>query len=171
MANRSSETDENTEDRHSAADPCDDADDSVEIVEVVGLDARPEAVESAEDLTSEEESDLPVPHSRRELYDMLLRKQAEFENARKRMDREMQESRQQGSKDLLRRLLPILDNFDRALAEAGGAAEGGFREGISLTMQQMKELLRREIPTCPKRWCARRARSCPGWAAKPSVRR
>lgn len=139
MAKRRSETDENNEDRRSPAEQREAPEDSVEIVEVVGLDGQ---ADPASDKEGEREP--PVPFSRQELYDMLLRKQAEFENARKRMDREIQESRQRLSMDLLRRLLPILDNFERALSEGAGESDGGFRQGVSLTVQQMKDLLRRE---------------------------
>jgi molecular chaperone GrpE len=145
MANRRSETDENTEDRRSSGEP-EAADDSIEIVEVVGLDPEDAAPDEgmADPPAAAETPEPPVPYSRHELYDMLLRKQAEFENARKRMERETQESRLRISRELLHRLLPILDNFDRALGEAAGASEAGFREGVSLTVQQMKDLLRRE---------------------------
>ena len=146
MANRRSETDDNNEDRRSNAESREAPEDTVEIVEVVGLDSKGEPIPETEDVSSaaDQEREPPVPYSRQELYDMLLRKQAEFENARKRMDREMQESRQRLSMDLLRRLLPILDNFERALDEGSGEADPGFRQGVSLTVQQMKELLRRE---------------------------
>ncbi len=144
MANRRSEIDDNNEDRRPDAEQREAPEDTVEIVEVVGLDSQSDPVREKEAApTTGAESEPPVPYSRQELYDMLLRKQAEFENARKRMDREMHESRQRLSMDLLRRLLPILDNFERALNE-GGESDAGFREGVSLTVQQMKELLRRE---------------------------
>ncbi len=145
MANRRSETDDNNEDRGPGAEQREVPEDTVEIVEVVGLDSQNDPVSEKEaDSATGAESGPPVPYSRQELYDMLLRKQAEFENARKRMDREMQESRQRLSMDLLRRLLPILDNFERALNEGTAESETAFRQGVSLTVQQMKDLLRRE---------------------------
>ena len=51
----------------------------------------------------------------KELYDRLLRKQAELENLRKRTQREKEEFRQHATEDLVRALLPTLDAFDRAL--------------------------------------------------------
>ena len=147
MAKRRPETDDNIEDRRSAAEQPEAPEETIEIVEVVGLDPQGEPAaepkEKEETPAGAQEREPPVPYSRQELYDMLLRKQAEFENARKRMDRETQESRLRISKELLRRLLPILDNFDRALGEAAGE-NAAFREGVSLTVQQMKDLLRRE---------------------------
>lgn len=91
-----------------------------------------------------EPGEVAIPYSRRELYDLLLRHQAEFENARKRQERDKQETRQRLWMDLLRSFLPILDNLDRALEESNTGADGGFRQGVALTVQQMKELLRRE---------------------------
>src|SRR5262249_21637381 len=58
------------------------------------------------------------------LYDRLLRKQAEFENFKKRVDRERSEFMQFASAELMRELLNVIDSFDRAL-QAGGDL-GGF---------------------------------------------
>src|SRR5262245_66661200 len=120
MVKRRSETDEPKE-VPPAMTPDEEArggEDSIEILEVVGMEpdaastslreTQPSLIEAGED------DDDSIPYARRELYDMLLRSQAEFDNARKRMEREKQEGRQRLWMDLLRRLLPILDNFDRA---------------------------------------------------------
>jgi len=119
--------------------------DSIEIVEVVGMDPETTpTMDSEGEPRRGEETDESIPYTRRELYDMLLRSQAEFENARKRMDREKLEGRQRLWMDLLRRLLPILDNFDRALREPATGEAVAFREGIELTVQQMRDFLARE---------------------------
>ncbi|MCI0408152.1 MAG: nucleotide exchange factor GrpE [Acidobacteria bacterium] len=122
--------------------------DSIEILEVVGMDPESPVEKESEAPTlaaeAEEKSGDSIPYSKRELYDILLRQQAEFENARKRLEREKQETQQRISMDLLRRFLPILDNFHRALDEASSPAEDSFRRGVALTVQQMQELLRRE---------------------------
>jgi molecular chaperone GrpE len=122
--------------------------DSIEILEVVGMDPEDAgAMESEEPAVSADPADGAgdsIPYSRKELYDMLLRQQAEFDNARKRLEREKQDTRQRLSMDLLRRFLPILDNFHRALGEASSGAEDSFRRGVALTVQQMHELLKRE---------------------------
>jgi len=100
--------------------------------------------EADSSMGSQDEQDESIPYSRRDLYEMLLRKQAEFDNARKRMDREKQESRQRLWMDLLQRFLPILDNFDRALSEPSAGSDEPFHRGVALTVQQMKDLLFRE---------------------------
>jgi molecular chaperone GrpE len=122
--------------------------DSIEILEVVGMEpddaSMPAPEAQAGTIEAGEEADESIPYTRRELYDMLLRSQAEFENARKRMDREKQEGRQRLWMDLLRRLLPILDNFDRALLDPAGGEGNAFRQGVQLTVQQMRDFLVRE---------------------------
>jgi molecular chaperone GrpE len=77
------------------------------------------------------------------LHDLWLRAQAEAENARKRMEREATERRAAETADRLRRLLPVLDGLERAIASPGWG-DGGLREGISLTLQQMLEVLGRD---------------------------
>src|SRR5438093_8630615 len=58
------------------------------------------------------------------LYDRLLRKQAEFENYKKRIDRERSEFVQMASAELMKELLTALDSFDLALRNAGGDLRG-----------------------------------------------
>ena len=61
------------------------------------------------------------------------------------MEREREESRRQIWMDLLQRLLPILDNLQRALANSPASeSPGAFHQGVSLTVQQMMELMTRE---------------------------
>ncbi len=75
----------------------------------------------------------------RELY---LRKLADFDNFRKRKDKEMAEFRRQANSEMLRDLLPVVDNLERALA-VGGEDAGGVRAGVELTLRQFKEVLSR----------------------------
>jgi molecular chaperone GrpE len=80
---------------------------------------------------------------RDDFYDRLLRKTAEFENYRKRVDRERRELAQYAAGDLLESLLPIVDDFDRALqVEAGPDAEA-YRQGIELIYKHLQDLLTR----------------------------
>jgi len=60
-----------------------------------------------------------------ELYDRLLRKQAEFENFRKRMEREKTEFAQFASADLMKDILNALDSFDLAIKNAAAETKGG----------------------------------------------
>jgi molecular chaperone GrpE len=58
------------------------------------------------------------------LYDRLLRKQAEFENYKKRVERERSEFIQFASAELMKELLNALDSFDLALRNTGGDLRG-----------------------------------------------
>lgn len=77
------------------------------------------------------------------LYDKLLRRQAEFENYRKRVDRERGELYQHGRDDVLLQFLPVVDNFERALSSletSEGDAEA-LRHGVELIHKQFKDAL------------------------------
>ena len=76
------------------------------------------------------------------LFDQLIRRQADFENFRKRMEREQQEMRQSAGADLVQALLPVLDAFERALAAPGGDEE--YRKGVELIYKQLYDALVRE---------------------------
>lgn len=75
----------------------------------------------------------------KELY---LRKLADFDNYRKRQEREMGEFRRYAKAELMRDCLPVLDNLERALAAPGGDGSG-LREGVELVLRQFKEVLGR----------------------------
>ena len=75
--------------------------------------------------------------------DQFLRAVADFDNYRKRIERERRELSEYAAADVLRELLPIIDNLERALnAPASGDIEG-VRKGVELIHQQMVDLLRK----------------------------
>lgn len=80
---------------------------------------------------------------KQDLYDRLLRKQAELDNFRKRMQREKEEFLQHANADLIRSLLPALDAFERALKHPDPAAPEKFYEGIQLIHRQLLDALGR----------------------------
>jgi molecular chaperone GrpE len=77
------------------------------------------------------------------LYDQLLRRQAEFENYRRRMEREKTESYARARGEVLLELLPVVDNFERALSslEKSETDAAGLRHGIELIHKQFKDAL------------------------------
>jgi len=78
------------------------------------------------------------------LYDRLLRKQAEFENFKKRTDREKSEYIQFASSDLIRELLNALDSFELAIRNAGSEASAqNMLQGFSLIYKQFQDTLAR----------------------------
>jgi molecular chaperone GrpE len=81
--------------------------------------------------------ELEATRRERDQYlDALQRLKAEFENSRKRQERERVRVLSMASERLVQELLPVLDNLDRAL-EAGG----DIREGVQATRDQLAEVL------------------------------
>ena len=81
---------------------------------------------------------------RDEFRDLLLRKTAEFDNYRKRVDRERQAADQAAAADLISELLPLIDDLERALAaEADAGAVEAYRAGVELIRRQLLDVLAR----------------------------
>jgi molecular chaperone GrpE len=79
--------------------------------------------------------------------DVHLRKLAEFDNFRKRVEREREERQHAAAEDLVKDLLPVLDNFERALEHADDDS-GAVREGVEMIARQFKDtLMRRGVVT------------------------
>ncbi|MEW6637687.1 MAG: nucleotide exchange factor GrpE [Actinomycetota bacterium] len=76
---------------------------------------------------------------RDEYLDALQRLKAEFDNARKRQQRELARVTEAAAFELVAELLPVLDNLDRALE-----AEGDIREGVRATRDQLISVLEKE---------------------------
>ena len=74
------------------------------------------------------------------LLDRLARLQAEFDNARKRQEREKQEFRDYATGSVVEQFLPVIDNF--ALALGANASAEQLRTGVELIVKQMDETLR-----------------------------
>ena len=80
---------------------------------------------------------------RDELRDRLLRKTAEFDNYRKRVDKERRELSEWAAADVISDVLAVLDDFDRALeAEAPPEAQS-YKAGVELIRRQLGETLRK----------------------------
>jgi molecular chaperone GrpE len=77
---------------------------------------------------------------RDQLVDRIARLQAEFENARKRAERERGEFREYATGNVVEQFLPVLDNFSLALKSTGTAEQ--LRSGVELIVKQMDEVLR-----------------------------
>jgi molecular chaperone GrpE len=90
---------------------------------------------------AEPESELDkVKAERDQLVDRVARMQAEFENARKRGERERSEFREFAAGGVIEQFLPVLDNFTLALKSTG--TEQQLRSGVELIVKQMEEILR-----------------------------
>jgi molecular chaperone GrpE len=76
-----------------------------------------------------------------ELLDRVLRLQAEFDNFRKRTDKDRSEFVQYAGMELIRELLPVLDNFDLALKTECASKE--YAKGIEMINQRMADTLKK----------------------------
>ena len=80
---------------------------------------------------------------RDDLYDRLLRKTAEFDNFRKRVERDRKDTIEWAAADLISDLLSIVDDFDRALAAEAPPEAQSFKAGVELIQRQLSELLKK----------------------------
>src|ERR687895_2605170 len=77
-----------------------------------------------------------------EKQDRLLRALAEMDNMRRRLQRDREEYTRYATETLIRDLIPVLDNLDRALAAARGSQEGAkVREGVELIQRELLRVL------------------------------
>ncbi len=80
-----------------------------------------------------------VSGERDQYLDSLRRLKAEFDNSRKRQERERARILESASEKLVQEILPVLDNLDRALE-----SEGDIREGVRATREQLADVLANE---------------------------
>jgi molecular chaperone GrpE len=76
-----------------------------------------------------------------ELTETLVRRQADFENYRKRVERERQTEHHRGIEGLIELLLPVLDGFERALAAHADPGYENYRKGFELIYRQLENIL------------------------------
>jgi molecular chaperone GrpE len=75
-------------------------------------------------------------------YDRLLRVAADFDNYKKRAAKEKEEWVKFANEDLIKALLPFIDNLERAVNHAGNVEDAGVLiEGVRLTLQQLLQVL------------------------------
>ena len=112
---------------------------SVEDIEAEMEAAAKEAVESADGPNAAAPSALQAENQ--ELKNRYMRTLADFENYRKRADREKQDFFKYAMAGVLKELLPVLDNFDRALDHAEEGDE--FHKGVALIYKQLFDVLQK----------------------------
>ena len=117
-----------------------------ELNENAAPDVTPEGEGLGTDARSAKGSPDPIETLQREkdaLQDRLLRTAAEFDNYRKRMDRERRDLAEYAAADVIKDVLPILDNFERALQAPATPETDALRKGIELIHKQMLDLLKK----------------------------
>lgn len=123
--------DANAEDEEVAAEQAEDGDASAD-------GDAPDAIGELEDRLEKAQEDVRAEHDR---YTRLY---AEFENYKKRSSREMQEFRKFANENLIRELLPVIDNLERAIQSSDTASEGScILQGVDMTLKEIMRVLER----------------------------
>ncbi len=107
--------------------------------EADGIAAENQVVEDLTDQLRIERDGLKV--ERDEVKELLLRRQAEFDNFRKRTEKERSEFLQYAGMELVRDMLPILDDFDRARKVEAGNPE--YAKGVEMIYSRMYETMKK----------------------------
>ncbi len=119
-----------------------------------GSTAADELIQEREDQKSSEsspenESEVRIKAAEdrcKEYYDRLLRVSAEFENYKKRSAREADNFRKFANESILKDLLPVVDNLERAIQSSANISEDGkscISEGVELTLKEILRVLER----------------------------
>ncbi|MFP4159912.1 MAG: nucleotide exchange factor GrpE [Desulfobacterales bacterium] len=85
-----------------------------------------------------------------ETYDRLLRLSAEFENYKKRVQRQMEDNKKYANEELIKDLLSVVDNLERALSAAGEKktdTDVSMAEGIEMTLNEILKILKKHDVT------------------------
>jgi molecular chaperone GrpE len=119
-----------------------------DVPSVIAPEADPQSVTSGETgmAISDESGAQKIEKLEAELdhvRDVYLRKLAEFDNFRKRVDREREDLRQAALEDFVREILPVVDNFERALQHTD-ADSGAFHQGVEMIAKQLHDTLGRK---------------------------
>ncbi len=111
-----------------------------------------EPTQTAEAGAPEPQAAAPVPSAasadvlqkeRDDFYERLLRKSAEFDNFRKRIERERKEFTEWAAAEVLGDLLAVMDDFDRALAAQAPPEAQAYKAGVELIHRALADLVRK----------------------------
>ena len=115
------------------------------------IDGKPVAPNGGEDLPEQGGADPAAPKDPAaalqaeidRLRDQALRDRADFENTRKRLQKEKEDAVRYANKDLLERLLPVLDNFELGLSAARQSADNSaVLSGMGMVQKQLEDFAR-----------------------------
>jgi molecular chaperone GrpE len=104
----------------------------------------PEAAAPASDPKALAEQVLKLQAEKQELLDTLVRRQADFENYRKRIEKERQHEQHRGVESLIENLLPVLDAFERAIAAHQDPAYEEYQKGVELIERRLRDALAKQ---------------------------
>jgi molecular chaperone GrpE len=107
--------------------------------------AQPSAAKQGAGDESGEKAGTPLEEALAEvarIRDQLLRTAADFDNFRKRTRREVDDAHKRGKEELLRELLPVFDNLERAAVHAGQASDAkAVADGVGIVLKQFQDTL------------------------------
>lgn len=107
-----------------------------------GVTPETSAGATIEAITSDEITKLQA--EKQEMVNTLVRRQADFENFKKRIEKEKQQDRARGVEIVVDQMLPVLDAFDRALAGPVSAENEDYRKGFEMIRTQMWNALAKQ---------------------------
>ncbi len=100
-----------------------------------------ESATETDGLAGELEAALEEARTKQELY---LRALAEMDNLRKRTQREKEDIAKYGNENILREILPVIDNLERAIEHAESQEDGaGLLEGVEMTLSQFSTVIQK----------------------------
>lgn len=95
-----------------------------------------------EETVSEERTEVPAKNTEtEELNNKYLRLYADFENYRKRVNKDKEELIRYGNESLLYELLPAIDNLELAMKHASGDVNSGLVQGVEVTLKELQRTL------------------------------
>lgn len=122
--------------------------DQNQIPEQAAEETAEEVTETAEEAAPEATAEEKLQQTIREQEDKYLRLLAEYDNYRKRSQKEKENAWTTAKADTIKELLPVYDNLERALKQE--TADEAYAKGVQMTMQQLKTVLEKlgveEIP-------------------------
>lgn len=92
----------------------------------------------------EDVKELEGPQKVAELEDRILRLRADFENYKKRAEKENNALKESSKADMLNKLLPIIDEFEIAFSHMESASDKDFKKGMELIYSKLTDFLKRE---------------------------
>lgn len=112
-----------------------------EMMEETIAEETVEETASAENASESSEKEMIEKEQYDALYDKYLRLMAEYDNYKKRTQKEKDERYNLGAGDTIEKLLPVLDNIERALSALEECEKNTFSEGVEMVSKQFLEIL------------------------------
>ena len=94
-----------------------------------------------EDTKAAQKEDTKAAEKIAALQDQVLRQMAEFDNFRKRTEKEKEQSFSNGAASVVEKLLPIIDNFERAIASRKEDTDAAYADGVEMIYKQFNTVL------------------------------